>query len=109
MSNSKIMLVQGDTAPSLVLTLADQNTGLPINVTGSTVLLKFRALGSNILTDTITADVTDGAAGKITFNWSNTSLSGPPGPYEGEVEITFADGKVQTLPKPLRFSMRAQF
>ena len=109
MSTNKIMLVQGDTAPSIVVALADQATGLPVNIAGATVLLKFRALGATTLADTITGNVTDGAGGKVTFNWSSTSLSGPPGPYEGEVEITFADGKVQTLQKPLKFSMRAQF
>lgn len=109
MSNSKIMLVQGDTAPSLVLTLTDQATGLPINIAGATVLLKFRALGATTLTDTITGVVTNGAAGQVTFNWSPTSLSGAPGPYEGEVEITFSDGTVQTLVQPLKFSVRAQF
>ena len=40
----KIKLVQGDTKPALVCNITDEITGLPIVVTGATVLLKFRAV-----------------------------------------------------------------
>jgi hypothetical protein len=36
-------------------------------------------------------------------------LSGPAGEYEGEVEITFADGQIQTVYDVLKFKVREDF
>lgn len=105
----KIPLVQGDTKPALVCTLTDETTGLAINITGATVRLKFRAMGTTTLTDTIVGTVIDGVNGKCNFNWTATSLAGAPGLYEGEIEITFADGAVQTVYDLLKFKLRGQF
>lgn len=105
----KIKLVQGDTKPALVVTLTDETTGLPINVTGATPRLKFRKAGATTLTETLTGSVTDGAAGQIVFHWSDTALAGEAGDYEGEVEITFADNSVQTVYDVLKFKLREDF
>ena len=105
----KIKLVQGDTRPALVTTLTDELTGLPINITGATVKLKFRAFGATVLSDTLVGTVTDGANGLCLFNWSALSLAGAPGDYEGEIEITFADTKVQTVYDLLKFKLRKEF
>lgn len=105
----KIKLVQGDTRPALVTTLTDETTALPINIAGATVMLKFRASGATVLTDTMIATVTDGANGVCVFQWSVLALAGAPGDYEGEIEITFADGKVQTVYDILKFKLRKEF
>lgn len=107
----KIKLVQGDTRPSLVTTLTDSTTGLAINITGATVRLKFRAVGSAELQATLIGVVTDGAGGVVVFDWSDspTSLDGTPGDYEGEIEITFADSTVQTVYDLLKFKLRQDF
>ena len=77
----KIKLVQGDTRPTLICTLTDENTGDPINITGATVLLKFRQVGATTLTATITGSVTNGAGGVVAFFWTDdpTALDDPPG------------------------------
>ena len=49
----KIKLVQGDTRPALVVTLTDEVTGLPINITGATPRLKFRKAAAATLTATL--------------------------------------------------------
>lgn len=107
----KIRLVQGDTRPVLVVTLTDTTTGLPIDITGATVRLKFREAGASALTATITGSVTSGPAGTVVFHWVTepTALNGNPGEYQGEVEITFSDGTIQTVYEILKFKLRQDF
>jgi len=45
----KIKLVQGDTRPAIVCTITDETTGDPVNITGATVVLKFRPVGTTDL------------------------------------------------------------
>ena len=106
-----IKLVQGDSRPALVVTLTDQTTGNPCNLTGATVVLKFREVDSDVLTATVPGAVVDALAGVCVFNWAQSpnSLSGEPGVYEGEVEITYNDGTIQTVFDTLKFLLRAQF
>lgn len=107
----KIRLVQGDTAPALTVTLTNTTAGAAINITGATVRLKFRAVGSETLRGTLTGTVTNGAGGIVVFFWSDspTILDGDPGDYEGEIEITFADTTIQTVYDLLKFKLRQDF
>lgn len=107
----KIKLVQGDTRPAIVCTLTDDTTSLPINITSATVRLKFRAVGETTLTATVIGSVTDGVNGVVAFYPATAPemLAGEPGDYEGEIEITFADGQIQTVYDPLRFKLREDF
>ena len=107
----KIKLVQGDTRPTLICTLTDDTTGSAIDITGATVLLKFRQVGATVLTAEITGAVTNPTAGVVAFYWSSepTALDGPPGEYEGEIEIQFSDGTIQTVYDPLKFKLREEF
>lgn len=106
-----IKLVQGDSRPALIVTLTDQNTNAPCNLTNATVVLKFREVDSETLKATVPGTVVDALAGACVFNWAQApnSLGGEPGVYEGEVEITYNDGTVQTVFDTLRFLLRAQF
>jgi hypothetical protein len=107
----KIKLVQGDTRPAIVCTITDDRTQQPINVTGATVLLKFRAAGAQVLTTTVTGSITDGAAGQVVFFPSTAPemLQGEPGDYEGEIEITFSDSTIQTVFDLIKFRVREDF
>lgn len=107
----KIKLVQGDTRPALICTLTDENTNAPISIVGATVVLKFREVGSDTLKATIPGSITNGAQGQVAFYWASvpTSLDGEPGDYEGEIEITFSDGQIQTVYDPLKFKLRQDF
>lgn len=107
----KIRLVQGDTAPPLAVTITDSNTGLPINISGATVRLKFRAAGAETLQATLVGSVTNGAAGQVAFFWADDpdALNGDPGDYEAEVEITYADNTIQTVYDLLKFKLRQDF
>jgi len=107
----RIKLVKDDTRPALVCNITDDTTGGVIVLTGATVVLKFRALGSTTLQATVTGSVTDGPNGQVTFYPASNPamLQGDAGDYEGEIEITFADGTVQTVYDVLKFKVRADF
>jgi hypothetical protein len=107
----KIKLVQGDVnRPQVQATITDENTGNIVDITGATVLLKFRKVGATTLQDTMTGTVTDGAAGLVVFQMSELSMAGEPGDYEGEIQVTFASsGGVQTVYDLLKFKMRQDF
>lgn len=123
----KIKLVQGDTKPALVLSLTDETTGNPIGLTNSTVRMYFRAVGSSTVLATLTGYLlvgrvnsdgtidsaspynTLGAGGRVQFLWGSTDLNQDAGDYEGEIEITFADGTIQTVYDVLKFKLRKDF
>ena len=106
-----IKLVQGDTAPTLVVTLTDKLADdAPINITGASVKLRFKQSDSDELIDTLDGVVLDGPAGLCKFDWKPTSLTNVnEGLHLGEVEITFADGGIQTAFDLLRFVVRTEF
>jgi hypothetical protein len=105
-----IRLVQGDTKPEINLTLTDENTALPIDLSAetTTVVVKFRAAGTTTLLSTITCTKTDASNGKVSFNFSGGVLDVDPGQYEGEIEISY-DGATHTVFDLLRFRVRGEF
>jgi len=132
MAADKIKLVQGDTRPQVKCVITDENTGEIVDLSGATVLLKFRAAGTTVVLFTLTgylqagiedADgnvtqqlvgqdyATPGKGGRVAFQFGAGNLNVDPGSYEGEVEITFPapNAGVQTVYSPLKFQVRAQF
>jgi len=109
--SSVIKLVQGDSLrPQVQATITDDNTGNIVNITGATCLLKFRAVGATVLTDTISGTVLNGTAGTVVFPMSALSMAGPPGDYEGQIQITFPSGTgIQSVYNSLRFRLTAEF
>lgn len=100
---SSIRLVKNDTAPRLSFTLTQD--GSPIDLTGSTVRLKLRKYGSttNLLSRTCT--IADAVGGRCYYDWQSGDLANT-GAHRAEVEITFADARVQTCKDLLRFDVR---
>lgn len=107
----KIKLVQGDTRPAIVCTLTDDTTGAAIDISGATVRLKFRGVGATTNTAVVVGAVTNGLNGACVFYPASSPemLQGEPGDYEGEIEITFADGQIQTVYDLLKFKVREDF
>ena len=119
-----INLVKGDDLPTLEIVLRDSNkaatgqtldigdatTWSPIDLTNvSAVRLKFRKIGSTTLADTITfTRIQPYTDGKVIMDWGSTSLD-VYGDYEGEIEMTYSDGKVLTVPDKFKFIIRDQF
>lgn len=106
----KIKLVQGDTRPQIQVTLTDESTGSAINISGATCLMRFRAIGSTTLVDTLTGTVTNGSAGVVVFVFNPNTLDVEAGDYEGEIEVNFPSGQgKQTVYDLLKFKVREDF
>lgn len=107
----KIKLIQGDTRPALVCTITDETSGNPIDLTGTTVEMKFRIVGSDVLQATIPGSLTNPVAGVVTFlpSAAPEMLQGVAGDYEGQISITFNDGTTQTIYDPLKFKVKEDF
>ena len=115
-------LVTGDTLPELTFTLKDSNTAAAgfildesdsstwqaINVTGATVKLRLRELGSTTLKATLNCVVTDGVAGKVATDFPSGTLD-TAGTFEGELELTFSSGGIQTVNDLIKFKVRSDF
>jgi hypothetical protein len=108
---TRIKLVRGDTKPQLRLTLTNETSGQPINLTGATVTLHFRAADANTILFSRPALVNPQYAteGICYINWEEGDLDQEMGNYEGEIEIVLSDGSRETLYEILKFKLREDF
>ena len=119
-----INLVANDTKPEINLTLKDNGTaaaGLTldpddattwavIDITDPTVKVKFRALGTSTILDTMTCvKVAPYTGGACFMPWNADTLAVSAGTYEGEIELTYGDGGILTLFDRLKFKVRSDF
>jgi hypothetical protein len=105
----KIKLVQGDTRPQIALTLTEETTEQPIDLTGATITLHMRVVGSNTLLFSRQGVVDNGTPelGKGYILWQPGDLDIPSGEYEGEIEIYWPQtGARQTVYDLLKFKVR---
>ena len=104
-------LVQGDQAPQIQAVIKRADDGSVIDFSGGSCALKFRAKGTTTTLFTLAAadvgqNFQDGIA---VFSFSNTQLNLDEGYYEGEIEITYDSGAVETIFQVLDFYIRADF
>ena len=104
-------LVQGDQAPQIQAVLTRDNDGSVIDFSGGSCALKFRAKDTTTVLFTLAAaDVGDKFQNGIAiFSFSGTQLDIDAGYYEGEIEITHANGTIETVFAVLNFYLRADF
>jgi hypothetical protein len=104
-------LVKDDTATTIQATLTRSHDGSVINCGDATVRLKFREKGKTNTLFTLTSlDAGDDLqVGVAKFRFGGTNLDVSEGYYEGEIEITFQDGTVETVYETLDFYVRADF
>ena len=122
---STIELVAGDTMPELNIILKDSNTALAgqtldaanhatwaiISLAAvSTVKMKFRKADTTTILETITCSIVSPASnGNVIMTWLADTLADAEGMYEGEIEITYDNGKISTVRDLLKFDVRAGF
>ena len=122
---STIELVAGDTMPELNIILKDSNTALSgqtLDATNhatwaiislaavSTVKMKFRKADTTTILETITCSIVSPASnGNVIMTWLADTLADAEGMYEGEIEITYDNGKISTVRDLLKFDVRAGF
>jgi hypothetical protein len=96
-------------AAGQILDSENSSTWAPIDLTGATAKLKFKALGSTALKSTITmtlqAPYTDG---KVFMQWP-TGVLDTAGTFTGDVEVTYSSGAIQTVYDQLKFKVRGDY
>lgn len=104
----EIRLVENDSKPDIDWILRDRETNAVIDVTNATVKLYFRAIGSTTLKATKTLTKPNGGGdGRVRCTWSAGDLN-TPGEYEGDIEITFLGGTIQTVFEKQFFRVRSE-
>lgn len=106
----KILLVQGDTLPTPIVTIYDEISGDIVDLTGASVRMLFREVGSTTAKAALIGVLIDnppGSLGRVAFSFGdNLDASGN---YEGEFEVTFPGGGIQTTYAVQKFKVRPQF
>ena len=99
-------LVQNDDKPDLVFTITD-SAGDPVPLSGSTADFHFSATGSGVLKNSghTGCTNTDEAGGICKYEWTSGDLD-TIGPFEGEVQVTYPNTKVQTVYAIFEFEVR---
>jgi hypothetical protein len=111
MATDVIRLTAGDDKPLIVVTLTDDLTGQPIDLSLSTtvVSVKFRKAGTTTLLSTISCSkLSGGTTGQVQFGFSGGVLNVDPGMYEGQIVVNF-NGDDQSVYDTLRFTVRDKF
>tara|TARA_B110000858_G_scaffold67810_1_gene78786 strand:- start:369 stop:743 length:375 start_codon:yes stop_codon:yes gene_type:complete len=117
-----IKLVVGDTLPELTFNLKDSNTAAagktldtedsttwaPINLTGGTVKLRIREVGSATVAATITATLSAPTTGTCIVQFPSGTWT-TAGTYEGELEYTTSGSGIQTVQDLVKFKVRNDF
>lgn len=110
-TDTRIRLVRGDTGPQVQLILTDEATGNVINLVGATATLHFKSLttGTTVFSRALSIPTGTAVQGIAYIVWGSTDLDQTPGDYDGEVEIVFPSGMVQTVYDVLKFRLRDEF
>ena len=101
--------VQGDTRPQLQVTLTNETTSQPIDISSSTVTRHFRAAGESTVLFSRDFTVTDGENGVAVLDWQSGDLDREAGAYQGEIEIVSNTGQRETIFELLKFKIREDF
>lgn len=121
--SANLKLVVGDTLPELTITLKDSNTAAsgktldpedastfsPIDITGGTVRVRIREIGTTTVLKTVLCTLTDASNGVCVMLFPGDTFTSA-GLYEGEVEFTKADTtSIQTVNDLIKFTVRDDF
>ena len=72
--------------------------------------MKFRKADTTTILETITCSIVSPASnGNVIMTWASDTLTGASGVYEGEITVTFSNGKITTVRDLLKFDIRAGF
>lgn len=88
---------QHDHGEAMTSTLLDAD-GAAVDLTGASVALCVApAAGGARIVDDAAAEVTDAAAGKVSYTWKAADTEAP-GTFFAQWKVTFADESVQSFP-----------
>ena len=101
---STFYIKQGDTVPALEVFLKDA-FGAPVNVTGATIKFSMRVKPAGaVKVSSQAASIVTAGTGRVKYAWvaANTDTADE---YEGEFEVTFSNGGIQTFPNDSHISI----
>lgn len=94
---AKFILKRNDTAPVMDARLVTE-TQSAVKLQGATVVFNMREASGPVVISRAPVTVIDADAGLVRYSWSAADTSSI-GQFQGEFEVTFASGKVETFPK----------
>lgn len=111
MVNKPIRVVRNDTRPQVELTLTDELSGEPMNLSDATVYLHLRrSAREGVLVSREAVVRSDEASlGRAVIVWQQGDLDLPRGTYQAEVEVVATGGFRQTVFDTLEIELREDF
>ena len=95
---------QNDTSPSLRAALKDSDN-IAINLTDATVRFHMKSLEDNtVVVDADATVVVPATSGIVQYDWSSGDTA-TAGSYQGEFQVTFAGGAIETFPNKTNISI----
>lgn len=94
---STIYLVKNDTASQMKVTLTREDTSAAVDLTGATVEMHFRKKHTDTKLWTATGAITAATDGEVVFTFDGTKLDQDSGKYEGEIEVTYSGGGIESV------------
>lgn len=103
--------VQGDTGPQIKVALTEEDSGNPVDLTGGTATLHFRAAGEAqvLFSRQFFINPETAVNGEAVLQWETNDLNQEAGAYEGEIEVVRSSGLRETLYDKLKFKIREDF
>ena len=80
----------------------------PVDVSGGTVRVRIRQIGTETILKTITTTITDATNGKVAMTFPSDTFPAA-GVYEAEVEFTKSNNDIQTVVDLIKFNVREDF
>lgn len=105
-------LVQSDTSSAIQSTITRMDTGEAVPLDGGEVVeLKVRVRNATPVEFTLTGFGTPSelAAGIVTFSFGDNLIDLTPGYYEGEIQLTYVGGAIESVYEILIFQVREDF
>ncbi len=112
MNCDMIYLVKDDNGTQVECLVTREDTGTAVDLTGATARLKFRKKRTTTVLFTLTNIFATSATllqGKALFEFTGANLDQPAGLYEGELEVTFPNGNIETVFDVIDFQIRDDF
>lgn len=102
MSNTPFYIKKGDTSPSLLVSLTPSD----VDITGATVVFNLRQRGSAAakVDRAATVIVSPSGPAQLRYDWDAADTD-TADIFEGEFEVTRADGSVETFPNDSNLSV----
>jgi hypothetical protein len=97
MPEETFYIKQNDTASFLTRDLKDA-FGAPVNVTAAAVVFSMRVKpAGTVKVDEQGCTIVTAGIGRVRYEWTATNTN-TADEYEGEFQVTYANGKIQTFP-----------